>query len=123
MKIKFRAWDKQQKRWTNYAITDDLQRFYDKHTGCWKTDKTQERFKLMQSTGLKDKNGVEIFEGDIVLIRGDKVDLGNSKAIVKNDNYELYVEYANGKYLNDSLSSICLPMEVISNIYENKELL
>lgn len=44
--IKFRAWDKEHKRWTNYSIADDLPRFYDKHTGCWKTDQKGERFIL-----------------------------------------------------------------------------
>lgn len=36
---------------------------------------------------------------------------------------ELYVEYVNDKYENDSLSSIIIPVKVIGNIYENEELL
>lgn len=36
--IKFRAWDKALKRWTNYSIDDDLLMFYDKHAECWETD-------------------------------------------------------------------------------------
>lgn len=53
--IKFRAWDKDFKRWTNYSIADDLPRFYDKHTGCWKTDKEGKRFVLSQYTGLLEE--------------------------------------------------------------------
>lgn len=67
--IKFRAWDKARKRWTNYSIADDLPRFYDKHTGCWKTDQEGERFILCQYTGLKDISGIEIYEGNILIAR------------------------------------------------------
>ena len=51
--IKFRAWDKDLKRWTNYSIDDDLLMFYDKHAECWETDQEGERFILCQYTGLK----------------------------------------------------------------------
>ncbi|EGP5557126.1 YopX family protein [Enterococcus faecium] len=85
---------------------------------------------LMQSTGLKDKNGVEIFEGDVVSVsvRNGFDYLDNKVCIVKNSidysglvcatvdedleyqifNTELFEEYT---------------YEVIGNIYENSELL
>lgn len=82
---------------------------------------------LMQYTGLKDKNGVKIFEGDIVNICGF-----TDRDVVEYDNY--YVGYVlksydkNGKviYITPLIkySSIVAPkLEVIGNIYENKELL
>lgn len=102
--IKFRAWDKEHKRWTNYSIADDLPRFYDKHTGCWKTDRKGERFILCQYTGLKDISGIEIYEGDILII---------------GVNYDRErVCYVDSCYKNGSSR-----LEIVGNIYENPELL
>ena len=89
-----------------------------------------DKYVLMQSTGLKDKNGVEIFEGDVVLVsvQNGFDYLDNKVCIVKNSighsglvcatvdedleyrifNTELFEEYT---------------YEVIGNIYENSELL
>lgn len=89
-----------------------------------------DKYVLMQSTGLKDKNGVEIFEGDVVSVsvRNGFDYLDNKVCIVKNSighsglvcatvdedleyrifNTELFEEYT---------------YEVIGNIYENSELL
>lgn len=124
--IKFRAWDKNSSRWTNYSIVDDLLRFYDKHTGCWMTDKNQERFKLMQYTGLKDKNGVEIYEGDIIkkaqIYPNGEIEkkVGFVKfrtedlQIVLGDNTDMWA--MTGKNLFETSA-------VVGNIYENPELI
>ena len=77
---------------------------------------------LMQSTGLKDKNGKEIFEGDIVDYKG-------RKAVVKwHGSYAsfIYRFVDELKERNSEWHPLFLAyyhFEVIGNIYENKELL
>lgn len=76
---------------------------------------------LMQSTGLKDKNGVEIFEGDIVFDRW----ANGYTPVFQNGIYMAY----NPKNLmqNDPSTQFNIiwkdGCEVIGNIYENPELL
>ena len=75
---------------------------------------------LMQSTGLKDKNGVEIFEGDVVKSNVQPCKMVNP---IK-DGYGV-VRFENGMFKLGSISLVTFisKMEVIGNIYENPELL
>lgn len=71
---------------------------------------------LMQSTGLKDKNGVEIFEGDVVAIKYSE------------SGYHYYekIVFENGTFTagdEDWLYNIKDYCVVCGNIYENPELL
>ena len=88
-----------------------------------------DKYVLMQSTGLKDKNGVEIFEGDVVLFSvSDGFDhLVDEKAIVQTSEchsglicklVDLDLEY---RIYYDPVFHT--DYEVIGNIYENSELL
>lgn len=89
-----------------------------------------DKYVLMQSTGMKDKNGVEIFEGDIVLVsvRNGFDYLDNKVCIVKNSiDYSGLVcatvdEDLEYRIFNTELFEEYM-YEVIGNIYENSELL
>ena len=121
--IKFRAWDKEHKRWTNYSIADDLPRFYDKHTGCWKTDKEGERFILCQYTGLKNSNGKEIYEGDIV--RAVSFSRWEGVAKYSDKNQAFVFECIDKNYRGNIvfMSQFDQGFKILGNIYENLELL
>lgn len=117
----YRAWDKKTKIFTNYQIVDNMLYFMNKFKGVWTRDDNQDRFVLMQSTGLKDKNGKKIFEGDIVEVSKDflniidyRVDDGCWR--LRPINKKWACSYFSNYYDKSS-------WEITGNIYENPELL
>lgn len=85
------------------------------------------KYQLIQSTGMKDKNGVEIFEGDVVAVENHpfqrKEDSGVGMEIEGN-----YVVGWNQHDLTWCAGDLLLArlkpyVKVIGNIYENPELL
>ena len=84
-----------------------------------------DEIELMQSTGLKDKNGKEIFEGDILGIETDEGILNVN--IFWDDKHALFMfesEIHNEKeLLAELVEDNTYPFEIIGNIYENPEFL
>ena len=79
-----------------------------------------ENYALMQSTGLKDKNGTLIYEGDIIKVFHVS-STGQARSfkdfIYFNKEYPSFQFKTNGFIQKDDL------IEIIGNIYENKDLL
>lgn len=79
-----------------------------------------DEIKLMQSTGLKDKNGKEIFEGDIVDYKGRKALVswhGSYASFI----YRFVDELQKRNAEWNPLYLAYMRCEVIGNIYENPE--
>ena len=79
--------------------------------------KVRERTVLMQFTGLHDKNGKEIYEGDIVEDQS-----GNLWEVYFDMGRFLLLETSEGGFIRNYHRGI-LNIKVIGNIYENKDLL
>ena len=124
--IKFRAWDKEKKRMRHPEILVannkdlDIWRFYDEMNELPKLPPKRD-IVLMQYTGLKDKNGKEIYEGDI--LRWFVKDLENIGWVV----YEEYDTAFSCKVIkpvqNIWVKLNAFDYEIIGDVYRNPELL
>lgn len=80
---------------------------------------------IMQSTGLKDKNGKEIFEGDILAFETDDEMINVN--VFWDEEHALFMfeskKYKEQEPLAELVENNIYPFEIIGNIYENPELL
>lgn len=120
---KFRAWWIQDEVMTHIDTLEFLQGGIRVSDGCWHEKFLGDEVILMQSTGLKDKNGVEIFEGDIIKTKtGILQSVEYIRASVTKDWSETVAAFKcrqGDEYFYFDLATD----EVIGNIYEDKELL
>ena len=136
-KIKFRAWDGE--KMFNVGVLDidtnkaiEYVNWHDSYDGETAHYGKNEKGRLMQYTGLKDKNEKEIYEGDIVRV-------GDSKWFDKNYYETGIVEFKtpawyfaniipysiiqSGSKVKDTPSTHYNTFEIIGNVYENENLL
>lgn len=124
--IKFRAWDTTENEFVNiksFGFLEDGEVWYvqaiDEHeqeidppyfTG-------EDELVIMQYTGLKDKNGKEIYEGDIVKQTGD--------GFLNNTCHEVYFRFCGFRMNIRPIEDVdeIYELEVIGNVFEDKHLL
>lgn len=127
---KFRAWDKETKTMLDVSLVDfKKSALVGEH---WEFGETNfinfDDVNLMQSTGLKDKNGKEIFEGDIVTDGDVASDIKYHQTLGFHmiGKYGFSVPFGQGvdvEYFEEFADHVSKIFEVIGNIYENPELL
>jgi hypothetical protein len=130
--LKFRAWDEQEKRMLysteSYDYGNTEFQFIDgelcvvRYSCGWNNFPIAEKAEgikgMMQYTGLKDRNGQEVYEGDIV----NNED--NETAVIVYDSGSFILQYPDSPLDFDSLFDFQdKELEIIGNIYENPELL
>ena len=138
--IKFRAWDKTKNDWFDDDSGDLFIELDGNINFGWNgevMDDYTDRIILMQYTGLKDRNGVEIYEGDILkCTSGIYTNLGATgtgeyeetikQAIWKDDSWGTRVISSNLTSKGAEKSGLVISAkyaEIIGNMYENKDLL
>lgn len=119
--IRFRAWDvkfKEMVRVDALILDERVIKATYKNGNVVKED--IKCYKLMQSTGLKDKNDKEIFEGDVVKM---------AKNVYSEPTYYEVVRHRGGAYRLESKQHGCelwlrhTDCEIADNIYKNPKLL
>lgn len=122
--ISFRAWDKEEKKMHKVKTIEFSRRGARiihlaevNSNGKGDHKRWHSSVELMQSTGLKDKNGTEIYEGDIVKNIYDEI------YVVKWFDAGFYLEERYNGGFDYSELHFGNNKEVIGNIYENPELL
>lgn len=126
--IKYRAWDKKNKEMYTLITLQWLETLYIGGIGEFSEVmcEVDDTIALMQYTGLKDKNGKEIYEGDVLQ---HKTTLGPNGPEV--NYHKEVVIWGEGEWLSGKLALNANLFvegqgdytEIIGNIYENPELL
>lgn len=123
---KFRVWDKRRKEFRTDIYVDCIGQIFQssKFTPFGKTIIfiNDENIEISQSTGLFDKNRVEIYEGDILKASSFANWIGEVRYSAETQAYMFFDTWGEHKKRDVFLNQFD-QLEVIGNIYENKELL
>nr|DAN51257.1 MAG TPA: YopX protein [Caudoviricetes sp.] len=130
MKQKFRAWDTTNKEMfkDTFAITESGQVVVVDQSSVFVSPDYVfvDNLVIMQSTGLKDKNGKEIFEGDVVQFE-DCSEASHflyiNTGIIEWCQGGFHVTNRDSVLMGDLLDGDVLDVKIIGNIYENPALL
>ena len=114
--IKFRAWiaNNMQK----VERLDEIGIHGEKSGFSWSSI-DDENFALMQYTGLKDKNGAEIYEGDLISYKAEDMEQ-ESTARVGFSGGSFVADFGGGFFF---VNQIAKESRVIGNVYENPDLI
>lgn len=122
---RFRAWDKEFKEMVQVdALVFDEQIIKTTYKNGNVVKEDLKNYVLMQSTGLKDKNGKEIFEGDILKVTSlsswlEVVSFNKDKAMFVSKETKREIEETP---LYDLFNTDIFEVEIIGNIHTNPEL-
>ncbi len=128
--IKFRIWDNSGKEYLSLQDYQELGAIEVENDGTLTLSPRfrfltsmmiiPERFVPQQYTGLKDKNGVEVYEGDIVRLIYDNIE-HIYQIIFDKEEFDFKATNGEENYGGDfQYLGCCEEIEVIGNIYENE---
>ena len=131
MKPKFRAWDTTKKEMfkDTFAITESGQVVVVEQESvvCPPDYVFVDHLVIMQSTGLFDRNGKEIFEGDIITNGKDVMCMKRHNTlgfyVEQKGKVEFIADSAVLEEFEEDAKEIADILEIIGNVYENPELL
>ena len=129
---KFRAYDKRFSEFVeDFFVSEDgkiYKKTKDTGYGFAISRETSDKIILRQSTGLKDKNGKEIFEGDIVTDGHTTGDIKNHPTlgfymVDENGVERWFSDHATIEDFEEDVETAARILEIIGNAYENPELI